>query len=268
MAGIGDNLREAREKKKISLEQVESAIKIKKRYLIALETEAWDRLPERAYAKGFLRAYARYLGLPEQPLANMFELSFQVEPPAQPSRERRVGEGRLVKTPRKKEVDLRNKPRTKTILILCVLSVALLYLAQWTYKNYFLPESQTGENGSGITLPLPDLPEPDPEPEPPAEPPPPPPVAIDLNVTAVEDCWLLIMDGEQEIYTGTLRAGEVGEWPAIGHLIIRLGNPAGARVTLNGHELSAFGDRGQPLTKAFSIEDGVLTDDDTGEILS
>jgi cytoskeletal protein RodZ len=60
---IGASLREAREKRGLSRADVQRALRIRERYLTALEDERWELLPGDAYAKGFLRTYAEHLGL-------------------------------------------------------------------------------------------------------------------------------------------------------------------------------------------------------------
>lgn len=76
--GIGETLREARSRRKVDLSQVEAAIKIRVRYLQALENEEWDALPGGAYTRGFIRTYAAYLGLDGDRLADDFRR--EVEP--------------------------------------------------------------------------------------------------------------------------------------------------------------------------------------------
>jgi cytoskeleton protein RodZ len=63
MFEIGSSLREARLKRGLSPADVQKAIRIRDRYLQALEEERWELLPGDAYVKGFLRTYADYLGL-------------------------------------------------------------------------------------------------------------------------------------------------------------------------------------------------------------
>ena len=63
MFEIGATLREARERRQLTYEQVEAEIKIRAKYLRALEEEEFDSLPSGTYVRGFLRAYASYLGL-------------------------------------------------------------------------------------------------------------------------------------------------------------------------------------------------------------
>jgi cytoskeleton protein RodZ len=63
MFQIGDSLREARTRRGLSPADVHTGIRIRERYLTALEEERWDMLPGEAYTKGFLRTYAEFLGL-------------------------------------------------------------------------------------------------------------------------------------------------------------------------------------------------------------
>src|SRR5581483_7711579 len=60
---IGASLREARLKRGLSPADVHKELRIRDRYLQALEEERWELLPGDAYAKGFLREYADFLGL-------------------------------------------------------------------------------------------------------------------------------------------------------------------------------------------------------------
>jgi cytoskeleton protein RodZ len=50
----------------LELTQIEADTCIRARYLRALEDERFELLPGTAYVRGFLRTYARYLGLDEQ----------------------------------------------------------------------------------------------------------------------------------------------------------------------------------------------------------
>ena len=60
---IGQILQEARETAKISLEDAEASLRIKKEYLIALESGNFNLLPGTTYVSGFLKSYTQYLGL-------------------------------------------------------------------------------------------------------------------------------------------------------------------------------------------------------------
>jgi cytoskeleton protein RodZ len=66
MFQIGPSLREARMRRGFSPADVHKAVRIRERYLTALEEERWEMLPGDAYTKGFLRTYAEFLGLDGQ----------------------------------------------------------------------------------------------------------------------------------------------------------------------------------------------------------
>ncbi|HEY5058300.1 MAG TPA: helix-turn-helix domain-containing protein [Gaiellaceae bacterium] len=63
MFQIGESLREARHRRGLTAPDVQKGIRIRERYLTALEEERWDMLPGEVYTKGFLRTYAEFLGL-------------------------------------------------------------------------------------------------------------------------------------------------------------------------------------------------------------
>ncbi|MBW8059450.1 MAG: hypothetical protein FVQ78_03785 [Solirubrobacterales bacterium] len=74
---IGAILREARNRRKVELSEVEATIKIRARYLRAMENEEWGALPGGAYARSFVRTYASYLGLDSERLADEVRRSLE-----------------------------------------------------------------------------------------------------------------------------------------------------------------------------------------------
>ena len=66
MGSFGDRLQREREMRGITLEEIAEATKIGTRSLRALEEQDFDKLPGGIFNKGFVRAYARYLGLDEE----------------------------------------------------------------------------------------------------------------------------------------------------------------------------------------------------------
>jgi hypothetical protein len=73
---LGTSLREARARQGLDLPQAELATKIRAKYLRALEEEQFDALPAETYVKGFLRAYADFLGLDGQLYVDEYETRF------------------------------------------------------------------------------------------------------------------------------------------------------------------------------------------------
>jgi cytoskeleton protein RodZ len=66
MFEIGNSLREARVRQGLDYPHVELATKIRAKYIRALEEEEFEVLPSGTYIKGFMRAYADFLGLDGQ----------------------------------------------------------------------------------------------------------------------------------------------------------------------------------------------------------
>jgi transcriptional regulator with XRE-family HTH domain len=70
MTALGQSLREAREARNISIEEIAAATKIVPRYLEALEDDRLDVMPGGFFIKGIIRTYAKAVGLdPEEVLA-------------------------------------------------------------------------------------------------------------------------------------------------------------------------------------------------------
>ena len=66
MGTFGDKFRKAREAKKLSYDDVSRVTKIGARMLQAIEDEHFDQLPGGVFNKGFIRAYAKHLGLNDE----------------------------------------------------------------------------------------------------------------------------------------------------------------------------------------------------------
>ena len=76
MDELGIILREAREAKGFTLSEVQEQIRIGTKFLEALETGQFQQLPTPVHARGYLRNYARFLGLDPEPLLERLELSY------------------------------------------------------------------------------------------------------------------------------------------------------------------------------------------------
>jgi len=66
MGSFGQRLQREREMRGITLEEIATSTKIGTRSLRALEEEDFDQLPGGIFNKGFVRAYAKYLGIDEE----------------------------------------------------------------------------------------------------------------------------------------------------------------------------------------------------------
>ncbi len=85
-SGIGAILSAARRERGVSLSDAAAETRIRESYLAALEEEEFSALGGDVYVKGFLRSYARFLGLQPEPLLQQYRQQHEAleEPPAAP----------------------------------------------------------------------------------------------------------------------------------------------------------------------------------------
>ena len=143
MAGFGEKLRRERELRGISLDQIATATKISTRMLKALEDEKFDLLPGGIFNKGFIRSYAKFLGIdeeqavadyvaatgPEEPIDNLPQIADVPERPA-------------------RQLDEEGTVSWTTIVVL-VLLVAIGY-GGWTYHNHRKAERESSTTSSPV----------------------------------------------------------------------------------------------------------------------
>lgn len=96
--GPGERLRQARERQELSPQQVAQQLNLETRQVRALEENDWAALPEPLYVVGYLRNYARLLGLPDDEIVAAYprrqEESYA--PPVAGSAARGAGPRRLL----------------------------------------------------------------------------------------------------------------------------------------------------------------------------
>lgn len=80
MNTVGSMLKEGRVGKRLSLEEVEAATKIRKKFLEAIEADDYTQLPSLAYAKGFVKNYSDFLGLSTRTVVAFFRRQTQEIP--------------------------------------------------------------------------------------------------------------------------------------------------------------------------------------------
>lgn len=76
MVNLGQRLHNQRLQRKLTLEEVAVATKIKPRFLMAIEKSDYSKFPSPTYAQGFVKNYASYLGLPKTEVTALFRREF------------------------------------------------------------------------------------------------------------------------------------------------------------------------------------------------
>ena len=143
MPEIGETLREARMRRRIDMAEVESATKIRAKYLRALESEEWELLPGPTFVKTFLRTYADYLDLDSRLLVEEYKQRF----------ERPAGMDltplNLRRQPRRRRMAPRIGPGVVIALGIVVVLGALYVLGSWG-------EDETPTPAPRVSTPQPD----------------------------------------------------------------------------------------------------------------
>ncbi len=76
MISVGQRLSQERLSKKLSIEEVAKATKIRPKFIQALEKGEYNKLPSSAYIQGFIKNYAEFLGLPKREILALFRREF------------------------------------------------------------------------------------------------------------------------------------------------------------------------------------------------
>ncbi len=79
MLKAGVRLKEARLEKGLSLEEVSKQTKIKTAFLESIENGEYNKLPSSSYALGFVRNYARFLGIKDSEILPLFKREYDSE---------------------------------------------------------------------------------------------------------------------------------------------------------------------------------------------
>lgn len=78
---FGRRFLDARKQKGLSVEDISEAIKLEPKMVHALEGDEFNNLPEAIYVQGYIRSYAEFLGIPVEPLLNVYQQRKKADPP-------------------------------------------------------------------------------------------------------------------------------------------------------------------------------------------
>lgn len=126
MFELGNSLREARSRHGLGFPQVELATKIRAKYLRALEEEQFDVLPAETYVKGFLRAYADFLGLDGQIYVDEYESRFAADEHDGAPADRRG-------TKRRRQRELSFQRRAVVLALVGMTALVALVIVAWRF---------------------------------------------------------------------------------------------------------------------------------------
>jgi cytoskeleton protein RodZ len=244
LASFGDELRREREIRGISQKEIADATKISKRFLDAIERNDHKTLPAPVFTRGFVREYARYLGLNADEMVNRYNFAAvgddRIEQSAHLNRLTTPQEPPL---PRKKAAPKGIPPPyarvDRNVYILIIVVVALAGVSYWALKHRretrANEERLAAETKAAATAPAPAAPPPaaaqtasTPAQQPAG------PAKLILSLEVTETSWITLeADGERLIndklrrgFHRTVEAKEAFRFKTIG-------NAAGVTMTLH-----------------------------------
>jgi len=279
MGSFGERLRREREMRGVTLDEISSSTKIARRHLEALESENFDSLPGGVFNRGFVRAYARFLGIDEEQavadyVAASGELS-QAEP-AFP-----------LEIPPESKAKL--NPRRSSLPLLLALLALVIVLAIFWSRNKRQPEANENAVSNPATTPVTTPASAPVSPQSPVEAAAPaqaaPTVApvsavttgtpeetlptqtpsqtptqtpssertFSVIIEAKEEAWITAYADGQTVVSGkTLRAGEHEIVRAGRRITLVTGNAGGIEVSFNGKPLGPLGNESERRSLTFT----------------
>ncbi len=226
MGTLGEFLIGAREAKGLDLHDAAQQTRISIYYLKALEEEDFSKLPGEVFVKGFLKSYARFLAIPEEEIIRRYQ---EVRP-----RRQTAETGPEVEQPQ--QVFERIAPKRTPLEP--ILWGAVLVIALVAFLFTALPQKKAGT--SHVPAPIASQPSPTPAETMTA----PKPVKFDklyLEVTAVEDTWLLVRTDSSPQKKSILKKGDVMIWSADERFLLSFGSLGAVTLRLNGEPLTLTG---------------------------
>lgn len=258
MGSFGDRLQREREMRGITLEEIAEATKIGTRSLRALEEQDFDKLPGGIFNKGFVRAYARYLGLDEeQAVADYLTALNEAQAAGKTTRQEPgandVSPERDIFLP---EVEESEPMRLPLGPIAAVVVVAVLLFSGWKYysKNglpSFARVRAAAKTSQPAAKPAAKAPAPADVSRPVTNPAP----AVDgfvVRVKAREECWISIVADGKQVVAAVLSKDSEKSVHAQQSVVLKLGKATGFEVFYNDKLVPALTPDGKVKTMEFN----------------
>ena len=264
MPSFGARLKQEREQRGISLEEISQSTKISTRLLHALEDEHFDQLPGGIFNKGFIRAYAHHLGMDEEQVVADY---IAATAPPVPEKKSAVAPQPSAQVWPDQENDSAAGLPWEAFAV--VLLLAALGFAGWGFYSRekhkdTRPAPAKHEESS---LPNPAVPTSQPTaalipastpPAPAANATAPPitttsatPANLKLRITIEDDSWMAVIADGKEVSRGTFTAPTERTVEASKAIIVKAGNIGGLDFEFNGKKLPPQGDYDEVKTLVF-----------------
>ncbi|HLW87943.1 MAG TPA: RodZ domain-containing protein [Terriglobales bacterium] len=284
MASFGVRLKQEREQRGITLDEISSTTKIGTRMLQALEEDHFDQLPGGIFNKGFIRAYARCLGLDEeQAIADYLVASGNV-PPEKEKDKKSDGVSSASSFDLQAEADSR-EPSLPWGTFAILLLLAALGFAIWGFysrqsgkesrkpprtssaapsPDLRIPPAATSSSTPASTLSAEKIPSAPATKPASANPvgvtsspagqntlPPAVPRPLTLRITLRSDSWLSVTSDGREVMQGSFTAPTEKSIRATREIVVKAGNVGALDFEFNGKTLPSQGPDGEVKTLTF-----------------
>jgi cytoskeleton protein RodZ len=261
---FGARLKREREQRKITLDDISLATKIGTRFLAALEEERFDQLPGGIFNKGFVRAYARHLGIDENQAIADFVTASAPSLPETPPQETPVLAAMAVRVPESKRKSRENDGIPWGV-VAAVLLITALGFALWGFHSREKKPVPSVEVSQPVRT---DQAQPaSPETTIPAQssgsPAGAPQAAtvaaaplsnaggFTVLIKAREDSWVSVTADGKQISQDTLAASTEKSVEARNQIVIKTGNVGALDISFNGQKLPPQGRENQVKTLTF-----------------
>jgi cytoskeletal protein RodZ len=249
LASFGEELRREREIRGISLKEISDATKISKRFLEAIELNNHRTLPAPVFTRGFVREYARYLGLNVDEIVTRYNYAA-------------AGDDRIEKSAHlERLVELQTTGREplpkkgipppyaridRNVYILGIIVFALAGLTWWAVTHKKMIRA-AAEGGGATQTPLERRATPKLTPVV-TETAPPEAQMLRLVIDVTDDSWVTLDADGRTVINDELRHGERRMVEAKDSFHFRtVGNAAGLKLVLNDVPLPPLGRDGQVI---------------------
>ncbi len=259
---VGYTLRQERERQNLTIDDIEEGTSIRALYIEAIENGEYDKLPGTVYTKGFIKNYAKFLGLDPDATVKEFmgdiaELSAENEPPATDETAAQEPEKKSEPQPVKQEkkpfgysIQQESNRSSGILIIAAVVLIAVLAGGAWSWLS-----SSDGE----VAKVEPPIEQTQPAEEPPADNPTPvvnanpaPADSVQVQARFNDRCWLLVTVDGAVVQEGVVEGGQTLTWEGKDNINFRLGNAGAVEFFQGGKSLGVLGGVGDVVDKTFT----------------
>jgi cytoskeleton protein RodZ len=246
-AAFGDWLRRQREMREISLRDIADRTKISLRYLQAMEDDRFDLLPAPIFAKGFLREYARYVGLNPDEVVNHY---LSVQQQGSPEEEGVKKDSTLAGQRPARPKPVRNWTYGLFLLLAVLVLVGLVAALAWYAEH-------RRDDPSADVTPPPIAAPPAPEAAGVSEPlatPERPKAPLEVNIDFTSTCWVEVAADGKRVLAQEMAQGESLPVEAQQSVQVTLGDTSAAEIQVNGLSYPLNGKAGEVRELVIDLE--------------